>query len=108
MIKINPNCKNGEHTFIAAVTHIDGRDHVVSCLVCQHCLYYVNEDSWFNHLKDNFSNEPKEASPTAGADAKPVLEPISRPSNKKPIQSYPGKRRGPKPKVQGKIQGLDI
>jgi hypothetical protein len=108
MIKINPNCKNGEHTFIAAVTHIDGRDHVVSCLVCQHCLYYVNEETWFNHLKDNFSSEPKQTVAAAATDIKPVPDVINGTINKRPTQTYPGKKRGPKPKIQGKVQGLGI
>ena len=108
MIKINPNCRNGEHSFIPAVTHVDGRDNIVTSLVCQHCLYYVNEDTWFNHLQEHYKIEPKEALPTAGTDVKPVLEPVTSSVNKKPTQSYAGKRRGPKPKAQGKIQGLDI
>jgi hypothetical protein len=105
-IKITRNCQNGEHTFIPALTHTDGRDHFVMAFVCQHCLFHVNEKEWENHIKENFTNERKE----------PTEEPLFNAESLPPLQhqriagleyaecqkqTYPGKRRGPKPKKQG-------
>jgi hypothetical protein len=108
MIKLNPNCRNGEHLFIPAVTHIDGRDHVVSALLCQHCLYYVSDKAWYEHLQEHFKSEQKETISTEPRNIKPMLASarssvvtnIERPANRK--------KRGPKPKAKGKIQGLTL
>jgi len=68
-IKITRNCASGEHTFIPALTRTDGHEHIVTSFVCQHCLFYVFEEVWYEHIKENFSNEPKvttEPLPDAG------------------------------------------
>jgi hypothetical protein len=109
-IKITRNCQNGEHKFIPALTHTDGRDHYVMAFVCQHCLYHVGEKEWENHIKEHFTSDPQEAllaresssfesvsaAPYSGATPMQFDEKFQ-----KTEQSYPGKRRGPKPKKQG-------
>jgi hypothetical protein len=106
-IKITRNCQNGEHVFIPALKHTDGRDQFVMAFVCQHCLYHVSLDEWENHIKDNFTNEPQIAEPEPEDPVKSVsVSTISPTIIKQHQQSYPGKKRGPKPKAQGKIEGL--
>lgn len=89
-IKITRNCLNGEHVFIPANTHIDGRDHIVTNFVCQHCLWLISEQEWIDHLQANWA--------PAKSEIKPIPKAAIKELPKVENNSYPGKRRGPKPK----------
>lgn len=87
-INITRNCLNGEHTFIAGNTYIDGRDHIVTNWVCQHCLMLVSEKEWLDHLQ-SMTEPPKKIS---------TITPKKDEVNNESKLSYHGKKRGPKPK----------
>lgn len=101
-IKINTNCRNGEHVFIPANTYVDGRENIVIKWVCQHCLFTVGAKSqWEEPDLEELAVtqnqvEEFEMDKFKGAQEEPVTL--------KNIELETPKKRGPKPK--GEIKGL--
>lgn len=113
-IKINTNCKNGEHTFIPANTYVDGRDHRVTSFVCQHCLQGVSDEEWSAHLntitlENNVSLSLPPVIPLSQEEQNILLGIRKSVAgdiyNTKTQQFETPKKRGPKPK-QKEIEGL--
>lgn len=113
-IKINPNCKNGEHVFIPSSNLTEGRENFVTSFVCQHCLWGVSNNDWIEHLnkireEESELREKMEAIKRQEDENREIekltIEAFERDALQE-AKNETTKKRGPKPK--GKIEGLQI
>jgi len=106
-IKINTNCRNGEHVFIPANIFVDGHDRIVTSFVCQHCLEGVSQSEWLMHVNQIQSHREEQEAIRAGLYQAAMMAQSQTGAEILPTEteSNPTKKRGPKPK-QKEIEGL--